>query len=79
MMKELKLHSFEERLRELGLLSLKKARGELIDVHTDLNGRWQEEGPRLFSVLPSNRTRENGNKPEHRRLPLNIRLCFCAV
>lgn len=78
-MKGLEHLSYEERLRELGLISLEKRRlrGDLSNVYKYLKGGYKD-GARLFSMVSSVRTRRNGHL-QHRRHCQNFRKCILTV
>jgi len=78
MMRGLEHLSYEERLRELGLFSLEKRRlrGHHRNASKYVQGGCQEDGARLFSVVPRDKTRGSGHKLKQRKLQLNMRKNF---
>jgi len=74
-MKGLENFCYEKRQRELGLFSLEKRRLRegLISAYKHLQQGCKEDSARIFSVVPSDRTRCNGHKLKYRRFPLNTR------
>ena len=63
------------------MFSVKKRRlrGDLINAYKYLRGWGQEDGARLFSVVPSDRARGNGHKLKHRKFCLNMKKNFCPL
>lgn len=61
---------YEERLRELGLLSLVKIKlsRDINDAYKYLQSRCPDDGDRLFSMVTTERTRHSGSKLKHRRV-----------
>jgi len=49
---------------------------DLINANKYLKGGCQENGDKLFSVVPSDRTRGNGHRLKHRKFRMNMRKNF---
>lgn len=56
MMRRLKYPPSEDVLRDLGLFCLEKKKLREIRVYEYLKGGYKEDGARIFSVIPSDRT-----------------------
>ena len=72
---------YVERLRDLGMFSLetRRLRGDLINAYKYLMCRSQVGGARLFSQVPSDMTKGNGQNVEHRKLHWNMRKSFFTL
>jgi len=73
--------SYEERLRELGLLRMEKRRlqGELIAAFQYLNGAYKIDGHKLFSRACCGRTRGSSFKLKEGRFRLDLGRKFFTV
>ncbi|XP_060137383.1 uncharacterized protein LOC118095406 [Zootoca vivipara] len=80
-MKDLETKPCEERLREVGVLSLEKRRprGDRRGNFKYLKGCPMEDGTSFFSAAPEGRAQANGFKLQERRFRLNIRKNFLTV
>lgn len=57
----------------------KGSEDDLVNVSKHLKGEGEEDGARCFSVVSSDRSKDNGHKSKHRRISLNIRRHFFSV
>jgi len=81
MIRGMKLLSYEERLRELWLLSLEKRRlwGDLTAAFQYLKVAYKKTGEGLFTRVYSDRTRGSGFKLKEGRFRLHIRKKFFTM
>jgi len=57
-------------------LEKRRLRGDLRNASKYLQGGCQEDGAKLFPVVPSDRTRGSGHKLKHRKFCVNMRKNF---
>lgn len=67
MMRRLEHPPYEGVLRDLGLFCSEKKKLREIRVYEYLKGGYKEDGGRISSVIPSDRTRGKGHRLIHRR------------
>ncbi|KAF7247185.1 Melanopsin-A [Varanus komodoensis] len=81
MIQDLETLPCEERLREVGMLSLEKRRlrGDMIALYKDLKVCPKEEGQDLFSLISECRTWNNQPKLQQPRFRRDIRKSFLTV
>jgi len=81
MIRGLEYLSYEDRLRELGLLSLEKRSlgGDLIAAFQYLDWAYRKDGEGLFTRVCSDRTRGNGCELKEGRFRLDMRKKFFTM